>query len=163
MARHILVPMDDSEASKNALRYALSEYPDAELTVLHVLTSRESVGHGEAVGTIRVCNELAQKETEQLFTEVQVLADEFDIKIKTVKGSGPPSHTVINYTNEHDIDHIIMGSHGRSGIKRLLYGSVSEIAVRHTSVPITVVPSNGEDLDENNSIEKLHQITLSIQ
>ena len=52
---------------------------------------------------------------------------------------GRPTRTIVEYADEHDIDQIVMGSHGRSGMSRILLGSVAEIVVRRATVPVTVV------------------------
>ncbi len=52
---------------------------------------------------------------------------------------GRPTKVIVEYADEHDINQIVMGSHGRSGMSRILLGSVAEIVVRRASVPVTVV------------------------
>jgi len=52
---------------------------------------------------------------------------------------GRPTKVIVEYADDHDIDQIVMGSHGRSGMSRILLGSVAEIVVRRASVPVTVV------------------------
>jgi nucleotide-binding universal stress UspA family protein len=52
---------------------------------------------------------------------------------------GRPSRAIVEYAEEHDIDHIVMGSHGRSGVTRILLGSVAETVVRRSPVPVTIV------------------------
>lgn len=52
---------------------------------------------------------------------------------------GRPARTIVEYVEDHDVDHVVVGSHGRSGLSRTLLGSVAERVVRRSSVPVTVV------------------------
>jgi nucleotide-binding universal stress UspA family protein len=51
---------------------------------------------------------------------------------------GKPARAIVEYADDHDIDQIVMGSHGRSGVTRILLGSVAESVVRDSTVPVTV-------------------------
>jgi nucleotide-binding universal stress UspA family protein len=51
---------------------------------------------------------------------------------------GRPAREIVDYADENDIDHVVMGSHGRSGVSRIVLGSVAENVVRKSSVPVTV-------------------------
>ena len=45
----------------------------------------------------------------------------------------------MTYAEENDIDHIVVGSHGRGGVSRMLLGSVAETVARRSSVPVTII------------------------
>lgn len=121
MARHILVPFTDSEEARQALVHAFESFSEAELTVLHV------------------GNVSADDEAEQHLAAAEAIAAEHERAVETTLLRGTPKHEIIQYTEEHDIDHIVMGSRGRSGMTRLLLGSVAETVVRRSPVPVTVV------------------------
>jgi len=53
---------------------------------------------------------------------------------------GRPADAITAYADDHDIDAIVMGSRGRSGVSRVLLGSVAGTVVQDSSVPVTVVP-----------------------
>jgi nucleotide-binding universal stress UspA family protein len=53
--------------------------------------------------------------------------------------SGDPANEIVAYAEETDVDHIVVGSHGRSGLSRVLLGSTAEKVVRRSPVPVTVV------------------------
>ena len=55
--------------------------------------------------------------------------------------SGPPADRIVGYANEHDIDLIVMGTHGRTGLGRLLMGSVAEAVVRQAECPVLALKS----------------------
>ncbi|WP_412781655.1 universal stress protein, partial [Aeromonas diversa] len=59
--------------------------------------------------------------------------------VRTVIEHGDPSRMIISYTETHDVDRIVLGSHGRSGLSRVLLGSVAETVARRSPVPVTIV------------------------
>ncbi|WP_435100051.1 universal stress protein [Halarchaeum sp. P4] len=137
----ILVPIDGSEQSTDALEYALEEFQSDDITVIHVIDPIEAGYTAQATvpGYSEEWYEQAEAEAESLFEQAQDLADEYDVALDTVTEVGRPSRTVVNYADENDYDHIVMGSHGRSGVSRILLGSVAENVVRRSPVPVTIV------------------------
>jgi nucleotide-binding universal stress UspA family protein len=65
---------------------------------------------------------------------------------------GRPHAVIADYAEEYDVDLIVMGSHGRSGVRRALLGSVTERTLRSTHVPVLVVDYLREEDKENDSI-----------
>jgi len=59
--------------------------------------------------------------------------------IETAVETGPPARTIVEYADENDADQIVIGSHGRSGVSRVLLGSVAETVARRSPVPVTIV------------------------
>jgi nucleotide-binding universal stress UspA family protein len=76
-----------------------------------------------------------------LLAEAVAFATELDParEVETAVGFGSPARTILDYVDEHGVDHVVMGSHGRSGISRLLVGSVAETVVRRAPCPVTIV------------------------
>ncbi len=139
MTVQILVPMDSSPMAKRALEHALSMHPDAQFTVLHVIDYiEESYSARALVGTEKL-RERAEERAEKLFEETQEIAESRDQKVETESVVGDPSREIIRYAREHDVDQIVMGSHGRSPMSRILLGSVAEDITRRAPVPVTVV------------------------
>lgn len=62
-----------------------------------------------------------------------------DVPVESVHEVGHPARVIVDYARREDIDHVVIGSHGREGVSRLLLGSVAEKVVRRSPVPITVV------------------------
>ncbi|WP_049921640.1 universal stress protein [Halopiger djelfimassiliensis] len=137
---HLLVALDDSEPGRAALEYALSEHPDAEITVVHVVDPTES-GYGEFahLGPDRML-EHRHEQAENLFEEVLERASERDRSIETAVIDGRPAAAIVEYAHEHDVDRIVVGSHGRTGVSRVVLGSVAERIARRAPVPVTIVP-----------------------
>lgn len=147
MTKQILVPTDGSPLSLRALRHALTEFPDASVTVLHVVDLSEP-GYGthsdvetsyEPLMGSEEWYERAEESSERLFEETREIADDYDREISTTSEIGDPERIIVDYADEEDIDHIILGAHGRTDEKRSLFGSVTEIVARRATVPVTIV------------------------
>lgn len=139
MLRSVLVPIDDSQPSRAALEHALSSYPDAEITALYVVDTTTPVGYGDLF-TLAARTDRQSERGEELFGDAERLAEEHEADLTTVTEHGVPARRIARFVDEEGIDHVVMGSHGRTGVNRLFLGSVAERVVRRTSVPVTVVP-----------------------
>ncbi|EMA37354.1 universal stress protein [Halobiforma nitratireducens] len=134
---HVLVPIDDSDPADAALEYALTEFPEADVTALHVIdpyeTSVSSWFGGEEFP------ERLEEDTAALLADARERADERGVSIDTDTVVGKPAAEIAAYVEEADIDEVVMGSHGRRGSSRVLLGSVAELVVRRAPAPVTVV------------------------
>lgn len=141
MSKRVLVPIDGSTQSDDALDHALEEFSDDNITVLHVIDPADA-GYNAPVGIPGGSEEWfenAQDDAQALFDEAQAVADEYGITLDTATDTGRPAGTIVEFAEEEGFDHIVMGSHGRSGVSRILLGSVAETVVRRASMPVTVV------------------------
>ena len=138
MSLHVLVPIDQSSQSWSALEYAFEEFPEAEFTVLHVIDPLDHMLEGEVYGSEEPIAR-AEEDAEDLIDAVEELAETFDVRATAVLKHGRPGRTIVETAEDSDIDHIVLGSHGRSGVSRILLGSVAEDVIRRSSVPVTVV------------------------
>lgn len=139
MPVHILVPMDDSPMATRALEHALSMHPDARVTVLHVIDYIEESYSTRALVGPEKLKERGRERSEELFERAERIADDHDIDIETESVVGDPSRQIVDYADEHDVDQIVMGCHGRSPMSRVLLGSVAETVSRRAPVPVTIV------------------------
>jgi len=81
----------------------------------------------------------AQERATAIQTTATTLASDHDIDLKTVTEVGKPAREIVEYADNHDIDHIVVGSHGRSGIDRAILGSVAERVTRRARIPVTII------------------------
>lgn len=140
MGKRILVPVDGSEQAHQACDFVIREFPDATLVLLHVINPAEA-GYSAQASIPSFSEEWYEREKEQaesLFDEIAAEAEEFEMSIERVVEVGKPTRTIVEYARENDVDQIVMGSHGRSGMSRILLGSVAENVVRRSPVPVTV-------------------------
>lgn len=143
MTDHVLVPLDDSPLSDHALEYALEQHPDDDITVLHVLDFVEA-GYGASMETAlpgywEEWYESAKAESEDLFADAQATADEYGVSLRTETLVGQPARSIVEFAQDEGVDHLVMGSHGRTGLSRIIVGSVAEKVVRRAPCPVTVV------------------------
>ncbi|WP_256390738.1 universal stress protein [Natronoarchaeum rubrum] len=140
MPSRVLVAYDESTQANFALRYALSTHPDAEIRVLHVNDPREWYDTGDVDGyAYEESYRRSQESAERLLEQAEGIAQEDDREITTDIAEGKAAPTIVRYAEEHGFDHVVLGSHGRSGLSRLLLGSVAERVVRRSHAPVTVV------------------------
>ena len=140
MGTRVLVPMDGSEQAWAACEFAMAEYPECELVLLYVINPAEA-GYSAQASIPSFSEEWyehAQNEAEDLFAEVEDAAADRSVTVSAETVVGKPSRAIVEYAEDHDIDHVVMGSHGRSGMSRILLGSVAEAVVRKSPVPVTV-------------------------
>ena len=142
MPAHVLVAMDSSPQATAALEFALTEFPDAAVTVLHVPNPIDGMyfaGEESMYVDFEEIERRSTAETERIFETAREIAEPYDADVETVSKMGSPARAIVAYVDDHDVDHVVVGSHGRSGVDRLLLGSVAELVVRRSSVPVTVV------------------------
>jgi nucleotide-binding universal stress UspA family protein len=141
MADHVLVPYDGSEQAEAALEFAFREHADATVSVLRVIDPLEAgyTSQPTAFGQAEEWFESARSEAESMLSEVTERGADAGVAVETDVQVGRPSRTIVEFVGEHDVDHIVMGSHGRSGVSRILLGSVAEAVVRRSPVPVTIV------------------------
>ncbi|WP_254274516.1 universal stress protein [Haloarcula marina] len=141
MPVNVLVAFDGSPLSERALAYAIETFPDASITSIYVINPIDSVIDVEAGGlpVAASWDEKAKEEATRIHTKGTDLAAERNTELDTVTEVGKPARAILEYADDHDIDQIVMGSHGRSGIDRTLLGSVAETVTRRAEIPVTVV------------------------
>jgi nucleotide-binding universal stress UspA family protein len=140
---HVLVALDDSQPGWDALDHALTTFEDADLTVFHVVDPVNSV-YGDMEGGYfdESVLENAMESGQDVLDRAAERAEEagFDEKsVETVLESGRPAREIVEFANENDVDHVVIGSHGRRGVSRVLLGSVAESVTRRSEVPVTIV------------------------
>ncbi|MUW14160.1 universal stress protein [Halorubrum sp. CBA1125] len=142
MVRQLLVPVDGSQKSLEGLEYAVTTYSDDEITVLSVMTPHDARNDGDqpfSQTDFENWYDKAQEETDDILAEARELASDHGAEITTEVDVGEPWRAIIEYAEENDIDHIIMGSHGRDDDSPLPLGSVAETVMRRSPVLVSIV------------------------
>ncbi|HEY8426782.1 MAG TPA: universal stress protein [Sandaracinaceae bacterium] len=142
--RRVLCPVDFSPHSENAVRFAveLAEKLGAEVHLLHVY---QLPVYALPDGAMMAGPEFTTKVTAELQKALSALAQSFEpAKLPTHLVEGVPYREVVRMTEELGADLVVMGTHGRTGLKHLLLGSVAERVVRSSSVPVITVPLREE-------------------
>ena len=135
----VLVAYDGSAPAQKAATYAFEEYPDEEIVLLRVLEMAEGyTGAGIEVARDAL-GERKEEASETVLSEVRDLAGSSQAEFRTEVRAGNPAREVVELADEENVDHIVVGNHGRTGVSRVLLGSVAEKIVRRAPVPVTVV------------------------
>lgn len=147
--RRILVPVDFSEHARQALLYgdALADRTGAELHVLHVVPEMTFPDpYFAEAAQIRAMARAAQERVPEALDRAvrEVLGD--DAEVRTHLEPGSPAKTIVDVAEEKSVDLVVMSSHGRTGLERMLIGSVAEGVVRRAPCPVLTVKSFGRDL-----------------
>lgn len=144
MPTEVLVAIDGSDQSWRALDHALEQFAGDSLTVLTVVDPLEGM-YSDLEGGYYTNEtyEQALEAGEHRCDEARRRAEEHGLAdgttVQTEVVVGRPSQEILAYAEDEDVDHIVMGSHGRSGVSRILFGSVAETVTRRAPVPITIV------------------------
>ena len=138
----VLVPFDASTESKTALSYALNHFPEASVTALYVVYPPREVTGPVTQGTPSAIEDWSRRidsHTVEVLDLAEEIATELDRSIQIESMEGDPPHNIIDFAEDRGSDHIVMGSHGRDGLSRILLGSVAETVVRRAPTSVTVV------------------------
>lgn len=143
MGETILIPVDESPLSSRAIEFVGREHPEATVHLLHTLDQVEadydfdgtslSTRSDHAPGGVI-------ESGQRVLENARESAEEAGLRVVTAElESGRPARQITSYAAENGIDHIVMGSHGRTGLSRILLGSVTERVLRNSTVPVTAV------------------------
>ena len=145
----ILVPVDFSETSAAALKYAvaLADAFQARLHLLHVVEDPVERGWAAELAMVtspefeRGAREHSDAELAQLLTQPE--RERYGAALVTEIGR--PFANIVKYARREDIDLIVMGTHGRGRMAHLIIGSVAENVVRKAPCPVLTIPLRGHD------------------
>ena len=147
--KKILYPTDFSDSSLEALPYALSFARDykAKLVLMHVVNEAifsEGLSLARAIAPEALGQEMADEADRRL--KMLIPADQrAGLDVEMVILHGMPFLEVIRYAKANDIDLIVIGTHGRSGVDHIIFGSTAEKVVRKAPCPVlSVKPAQRE-------------------
>jgi nucleotide-binding universal stress UspA family protein len=140
--QHVLVPTDFSAYADQALDYAiaLARKLQARLTLLHVIYAdplwvKGEMGRAIPAGYLQQLEAQVQQDLEQRQQRIQ----EAGVQGESMMVYGIPFQSIVNLTHDKKVDLIVMGTHGRTGLKHVLLGSVAEKVVRLAPCPVLIV------------------------
>lgn len=140
--QHILVPLDGSKLAELALEDAcrLAELNQARITLLHVSSPVQEVIGAGTDHPIFVDQQWENERIKVLRYFSDLIKDmPSGIEVHPEVEIGAAVETIVDYANRHNVDLIVMATHGRSGFRRLIYGSVAESVLHEANVPILMV------------------------
>lgn len=137
MYDNVLVPTDGSKGAEVAVEHAIeiAEKFGANVHVLYVVDVRVNTKGDVWANILGGLKEIGEKATQSISDQVI----EQGLKpVKEVK-EGVPHREINEYADDNDIDLIVMGTHGRTGLDRVLIGSTAEKVLRTSEVPVMTV------------------------
>jgi nucleotide-binding universal stress UspA family protein len=138
--KRILVPIDFSDCSKKALQYALplAKQHRAAITLLYVVPPSYAVGEYGGIDYTSLEAE-ARAGADKALAALVVDEIRGEVPADTVVRSGSTAFEIIEAARRLPADMIVVSTHGRTGLKHVLLGSVAENIVRHAPCPVLVV------------------------
>lgn len=142
----LLLPTDGSDASEAAAPHAaaLADRFDATVHVVSAVDVERAGGLFDAGGVpeeyVENLEEDAGRDVDAM---VERLAEYDDLPVETAVVRGSPHEAIEDYATDEGVDVVVMGAHGRSGVRRWVLGSVTDRVLRSVDVPVLVVPAAG--------------------
>jgi nucleotide-binding universal stress UspA family protein len=147
--KKILVAVDGSKTSLDAVEHAIchAEKHNSELTALYIVSSDVRYGYLEddqkvgLTGPLKEIVMMAVEKGEKLLDEVKQKASKTDIDVKTevIIGYTSVAKSIVEYAEERNIDLIVIGTRGMTGIKKMLLGSTATGVVTYAHCPVLIV------------------------
>jgi nucleotide-binding universal stress UspA family protein len=146
MYKKILVPLDGSELAEKAIPYA-TELCKGETEVILFQVIHIPLPLAAPDASIAVPMPDPQELIDDALAYLKGIAESLrkdGVNAKAVANEQDvTADAIIAYAKENDVDLIVMTTHGRSGLSRLVFGSVAESVVRHTPCPVLLIRTNG--------------------
>ena len=144
MFTHILIPIDDDPGSRHAIKLgvALAKKIDARVTGFHAMTEFNHAGIVEELlePPSEELQALARAHADRLFAPLEREAELAGVECDTVAKRGDrPHEAIVAAAQSTQCDLIVMASHGRHGVARLVLGSQTQQVLNHTGISVLVV------------------------
>ncbi len=138
--RNMVIATDGSENTQRAISYGIeiAKLSGATVHALYVVDTSSFSSIPMDAGWEEMY-EILRKEGEKAVFEVKESGEAAGVEVREVLWEGHPSTEIINFAENNDIDLIVMGTLGKTGLDRFLLGSVAEKVVRNSKVPVLVV------------------------
>jgi nucleotide-binding universal stress UspA family protein len=140
----ILVPVDFSDCSRAAIDWAaeLANRFDSQIDVLHVVEAVQFVFTPDVPFALEPALDLEAFESGAGGREMKRILQTLEDAGATARGRlsvGEPGHTILTIAGEEDYDLIVMGTHGRRGVSRLLHGRTAAAVVKSAPCPVLTI------------------------
>jgi nucleotide-binding universal stress UspA family protein len=137
----ILIAIDSSEYAMEAAKKGLelAHQLQVKAALLFVVDLSKAMGNAELGISSEEAVIVLKKEAEQTLDELAAMYNGKDL-LKFMP-EGDPTHDILKTAQNWEADLIVIGTHGRTGMRHLLVGSIAEHIIRHAHIPVLVVPS----------------------
>jgi nucleotide-binding universal stress UspA family protein len=138
--RNIVIATDGSENSRKAISYGIeiAKISGATVYAVHVVDTLSVVSDIWTAGKDLI-HDMMIRDGKKILSETRKIIEDSGVEVKDVLLNGHPGEEIIRFTENNNIDLIVMGTLGATGLEKFLMGSVAEKVVRHSKVPVMVV------------------------
>jgi nucleotide-binding universal stress UspA family protein len=138
--RNIVIATDGSENSQRAISCGveIAKLSGATVHALYVVDTPSIISETWTAGKEMV-HEMIIREGKKVLSKVKKIIEDSGVEVKEVLLEGYPSEEIINFAENNNMDLILMGTLGKTGLERFLVGSVAENVVRNSKVPVMVI------------------------
>ncbi|MDQ1276264.1 MAG: hypothetical protein QG610_1839 [Euryarchaeota archaeon] len=138
--QNIVIATDGSENSRKAISCGIkiAKLSGATVYAIHVVDTLSVVSEIWTAGK-ELIQELMIKDGKKILSETKKIIEDSGVEVKDVLLDGHPGEEIIKFAENNNIDLIVMGTLGATGLEKFLMGSVAEKVVRHSKVPVMVV------------------------
>ncbi|MFH6995271.1 universal stress protein [Flavobacterium sp. FlaQc-48] len=152
--KRILVPTDFSEHAEDALKVAsqIARKNNSEIIILHMLELPSQMNDAILGGASIPETMLFMKKANEMLDEVSSKPYLEGIEVTEITKIDKPIHGITQVSKDYNVDLIIMGSHGSSGIEELLIGSNTEKVIRNSEIPVLVIKKDGTNFNTSNIV-----------
>jgi nucleotide-binding universal stress UspA family protein len=159
----VLCPIDFSESSRGALRYAamIAGHCGSSLTLLAV-NDPVFVEAAELTGGHADLADETRREMERFHRQALGKASSTPLDPHFEIASGKPAPEILRVARERRSDLIVMASHGSTGFRKLFFGSTTERVLRETGVPVLVTPGDGAPLDLEDVRKAIRRVLVPV-
>jgi nucleotide-binding universal stress UspA family protein len=135
----LLLPTDGSGPAQAAIEHAIAvaQAGDARIHAVSVVDIRSLSAAPTATGQLDRLKDASHEATDEIVDQASAAG----VEVTSTVIEGFPARDLLGYADEHDIDLITMGTHGRTGIDRYLLGSTTERMIRHADQPVIAISS----------------------
>lgn len=161
MTRKILIPLDGSATAEGILPplRRLMGHDETEVVLLHAITM-VPIADGYHAGLLQQIREGAERHILETVSRLEKAG----VRTRAILRDGPPAETILEVAREEGVSLIAMATHGRSGLSRWVFGSVTEKVLRASPVPLLVVrsfaPTEEGDLAPSSEEERVFRNVL---
>lgn len=135
----VLVAYDGSHPAQKAVEQAVKIADGEEIILLRVI---EAAGGSIEAGINIVKEKLKEQEeavASELSAEIEGILETEDVEFRLETTTGKPAREIVAFAEKNNVSQIIIGSHGREGVSRVLLGNVAEKVIRRAPTTVTVV------------------------
>ncbi|MCD4703458.1 MAG: universal stress protein [Methanosarcinaceae archaeon] len=144
--RNIMITTDGSEQNQMAISYGieLARLSEAKVYVAYVVDTAAFASIPMDAGW-EMMYKMLETEGKDVASTVEELATEAGLEVESKILEGHPSHEIIEFAENNDIDLIVVGTLGKGGLDRFLLGSVAEKVTRNSKVPVLVIRGSSKE------------------